>query len=152
MTQKKEIVIVTDTFDPHTDMLLIKLREMGHQPVRLHPVAPASVQPRRKHQPRPFHMVPAPADAAGVGLALDRVELVPAFEPNPAGLAQQQLVGGAVGAAGQGLDDEAVQMLVPARRARTAGRSRAARTPKSRAGCAPPGSAPSGRDHRGAGF
>lgn len=37
MTQKKQIVIVTDTFDPHTDMLLIKLREMGHQPVRLHP-------------------------------------------------------------------------------------------------------------------
>ncbi len=79
--------------------------------MRLHPVAPASVQPRRKHQPRPFHMVPAPAEAAGVGLALDRVQLVPAFEPHPAGFAQQQQVGGAVGAAGQGLDDEAVQML-----------------------------------------
>lgn len=37
MTKKDRIVIVTDKFDPHTDMVMIELRKMGHQPVRLHP-------------------------------------------------------------------------------------------------------------------
>ncbi|HET8842364.1 MAG TPA: hypothetical protein VFN35_12915 [Ktedonobacteraceae bacterium] len=37
MTQKTQIVIVTNTFDPHADRVLIELRNMGHQPVRLHP-------------------------------------------------------------------------------------------------------------------
>lgn len=37
MAQKERIVIVTDTFDLHTDAVMIELRKMGHQPVRLHP-------------------------------------------------------------------------------------------------------------------
>jgi hypothetical protein len=37
MTQKNRIVIVSDTFDLHTDAVMIELRKMGHQPVRLHP-------------------------------------------------------------------------------------------------------------------
>ena len=37
MAKKDRILIVTDTFDPHTDMVMIELRKMGHQPVRLHP-------------------------------------------------------------------------------------------------------------------
>ena len=37
MAKKERIVIVTDKFDPHTDMVMIELRNMGHQPVRVHP-------------------------------------------------------------------------------------------------------------------
>jgi glutathione synthase/RimK-type ligase-like ATP-grasp enzyme len=37
MTQNQRIVIVTDTFDLHADAVMIELRKMGHQPVRLHP-------------------------------------------------------------------------------------------------------------------
>lgn len=37
MAKKDRIVIVTDKFDSHTDMVMIELRKMGHQPVRLHP-------------------------------------------------------------------------------------------------------------------
>jgi glutathione synthase/RimK-type ligase-like ATP-grasp enzyme len=37
MTKRDRIVIVTDKFDPHTDMVMVELRNMGHQPVRLHP-------------------------------------------------------------------------------------------------------------------
>jgi glutathione synthase/RimK-type ligase-like ATP-grasp enzyme len=37
MAKKDRIVIVTDKFDPHTDQVMILLRNMGHQPVRLHP-------------------------------------------------------------------------------------------------------------------
>ncbi len=36
MAQKKDIVIVTDEFDPHTDRMMLLLREEGHQPRRLH--------------------------------------------------------------------------------------------------------------------
>jgi len=37
MAKKDRIVIVTDTFDPHSDMVIAELRKRGHQPVRLHP-------------------------------------------------------------------------------------------------------------------
>ncbi len=37
MVKKDRIVIVTDKFDQHTDLVIIELRNMGHQPVRLHP-------------------------------------------------------------------------------------------------------------------
>lgn len=37
MAKKERIIIVTDTFDPHADRVMIELRNMGHQPVRLHP-------------------------------------------------------------------------------------------------------------------
>lgn len=37
MTKKERIVVVTDQFDPHADMLIIELRKLGQQPVRLHP-------------------------------------------------------------------------------------------------------------------
>lgn len=37
MAKKDRIVIVTDKFDPHTDLVIMELRNMGHQPVRLHP-------------------------------------------------------------------------------------------------------------------
>jgi glutathione synthase/RimK-type ligase-like ATP-grasp enzyme len=36
MTKKEQIVIVTDQFDPHTDMVIVELRKRGYQPVRLH--------------------------------------------------------------------------------------------------------------------
>lgn len=37
MAKKDRIVIVTDKFDPHTDVVMLALRNMGCQPVRLHP-------------------------------------------------------------------------------------------------------------------
>ncbi len=37
MAKKERIVIVTDKFDPHADMVIVELRQMGYQPVRLHP-------------------------------------------------------------------------------------------------------------------
>lgn len=37
MAKKERIVIVTDKFDPHTDIVIVELRNMGYQPVRLHP-------------------------------------------------------------------------------------------------------------------
>ena len=79
------------------------------EPVGLHRIM--RIQPRLKLQSLPLHVRPAPAGAAGVGLALDGVQLVPALEPDPAGLPQEQPIGGAVRATGEGLDDEAVQML-----------------------------------------
>lgn len=36
MEKKKQIVIVTEEFDPHTDVVVVTLREMGYQPVRVH--------------------------------------------------------------------------------------------------------------------
>ena len=30
------IVIVTEEFDPHVDQVLVLLREMGHEPARVH--------------------------------------------------------------------------------------------------------------------
>ena len=32
-----QIVIVTDEFDPHTDAIMVLLRQMGHDPIRIHP-------------------------------------------------------------------------------------------------------------------
>src|SRR5215469_4230548 len=37
MAKKDRIVIVTDKFDPHTDIVMIALRNLGCHPVRLHP-------------------------------------------------------------------------------------------------------------------
>ncbi len=37
MTGKQRIVIVTDEFDPHADRLILTLRAMGHEPLRIHP-------------------------------------------------------------------------------------------------------------------
>jgi hypothetical protein len=67
------------------------------------------------HQPYIFHgagqamrengiVVPAPPDAAGVGFAFHRIELVPAFESHPVGAPHEQ----SVCAAGQFLDGEDV--------------------------------------------
>ena len=78
------------------------------EPVGLHRIV--RIQSRLKLQSPPLHPVPAPAGAAGGGLALHRVELVPTLEPDPASLAQQQPVGGAVGPSGQCLDRQAVQV------------------------------------------
>ena len=57
------------------------------QPVDLHRVT--RIQERRQHQPVPFHLGPAPAEAARIGLTLYRVQLVSALEPDPAGAAQE---------------------------------------------------------------
>ena len=77
--------------------------------VRLHRIV--RIEERRQHQSLPFHPVPAPAEAAGVGLALYRVELVPTLEPDPADLPHEQPIGGLIGARGQRLDGEAVQVF-----------------------------------------
>ena len=37
MSKQELIVIVSDKMDPHTDLVLMELRSMGHHPVRLHP-------------------------------------------------------------------------------------------------------------------
>jgi hypothetical protein len=66
------------------------------------------IQERGQHQAFPLDVVLAPPDAAGVGFAFHRIELAPAFESHPVGAPYEQSVGGAVGAAGQFLDGEAV--------------------------------------------
>jgi len=35
--RKQQILIVTRELDPHADVMIMLLREMGHQPIRLHP-------------------------------------------------------------------------------------------------------------------
>ena len=116
----------------------------------LHPVL--RIEARRKLQSLPLDVVPAPADAARVGLAFDGVQLVPALEPDPAGLphAAADWRRGRPGWRASG--SSGCPDAPPARSGRTAGRRRAARTPSSRAGRAPRESAPSARDHRGAVF
>lgn len=37
MAKKSHILIVTDKFDPHADVVIVELRRRGHQPVRFHP-------------------------------------------------------------------------------------------------------------------
>jgi hypothetical protein len=37
MDKQKRILIVTDDFDPHADIMIVMLRQMGHFPIRLHP-------------------------------------------------------------------------------------------------------------------
>jgi glutathione synthase/RimK-type ligase-like ATP-grasp enzyme len=37
MTHKKQIIIVTDELDPHADRLILVLRAMGEEPLRIHP-------------------------------------------------------------------------------------------------------------------
>jgi MvdD pre-ATP grasp domain len=37
MTAQNQIVIITEAFDPHADYMIRLLREMGEQPLRLHP-------------------------------------------------------------------------------------------------------------------
>ena len=69
------------------------------------------IQASGHHQPAPLQVVCAPADPSSVGLALDTVQLVLAFESHPFGAAQKQPIGSAIGAARQLLDDMAVQML-----------------------------------------
>jgi hypothetical protein len=72
--------------------------------VGLHQVT--RIQPYRQHQPLPLDPVPTPANTAGSGLAFDGVELVLPLEPDPAGFAQQQPIGGVVGPTGELLDGE----------------------------------------------
>ena len=65
------------------------------QPVGLHLIV--RIEERLQLQSLPLDPVPAPADAARIGLALDGVQLVPTLEPDPAGLPHEQPIGGAVG-------------------------------------------------------
>ena len=75
----------------------------------LHPVMP--VQPCRQHQPVPLHAISAPADATRVGLAFHRVQLVPAFEADASGGAQEQTVGSSIGTGGELLAGIAVKVI-----------------------------------------
>jgi hypothetical protein len=79
------------------------------EPVGLHRATP--IELGRHDQPFPLHAASAPAEAARLRLALHRVELVPAFEPDPTGFPHEQPMGGAVGPTGQGLDGQTVQVF-----------------------------------------
>ena len=57
------------------------------EPVGLHQIV--RIEERLQLQSLPLDAGPAPAEAARVGLALDGVQLVPALEPDPAGLPQR---------------------------------------------------------------
>ena len=96
------------------------------QPMRLHQVL--RIEERRQHQPHPFHVGPAPAGAAGLRLALDGVQLVPTPRAGPGGLSPRAADWQRGRPEWPAPGSSGCPDAPPARRARTAGRRRAART------------------------
>jgi len=70
-----------------------------------------SIQARGQYQALPLDAIGAPADAAGVDFALDRVQLMLALKAHALRLAQQHTVGRVIRPAGQFLEGQAIEMV-----------------------------------------
>lgn len=81
MRKKDRIVMVTNKFDPHTDLVMIELRKIGHQPVRLHPAdfpeaASVTLDFDRQHWSGQLHLHKGP-------LYLDEIKSIWWRRPKP---------------------------------------------------------------------